>query len=104
VFFFGALYFLFIVITRIYRLASVFAAVPHVEIWNRSGYTALYSTGKCFGAFYYASAVWATQKVFASPELVATRASYISGNPRGAGTERGHEMARGRTRSRRFDR
>ena len=104
VFLFGALYFLFIVITRIYRLASVFAAVPHVEIWNRSGYTALYSTGKCFGAFYYASAVWATQKVFASPELVATRASYISGNPRGAGTERGHEMARGRTRSRRFDR
>merc|ERR1712216_143462 len=30
VFLFGALYFLFIVITRIYRLASVFAAVPHV--------------------------------------------------------------------------
>lgn len=98
VFFFGALYFLFIVITRIYRLASVFAAVPHVEIWNRDGYAALYSTGKCFGAFYYASAVWATQKVFASPELVATRASYISGNTRGAGPERG------RTPSRRFDR
>ena len=32
VFLFGALYFLFIVITRVYRLASVFAAVPHVEI------------------------------------------------------------------------
>ena len=80
------------------------AAVPHVEIWNRSGYTALYSTGKCFGAFYYASAVWATQKVFASPELVTTRASYISQNPRVAGPERGHEMTRARMQSRGLDR
>ena len=104
VFLFGALYFLFIVITRIYRLASVFAAVPHVEIWNRTGYTGLYATGKCFGAFYYASAVWATQKVFASPELVTTRASYISQNPRVAGPERGHEMTRARMQSRGLDR
>ena len=104
VFLFGALYFLFIVITRIYRLASVFAAVPHVEIWNRTGYTGLYATGKCFGAFYYASAVWATQKVFASPELVPPRASYISQNPRVAGPERGHEMTRARMQSRGLDR
>ena len=49
VFCFGALYFLFIVITRIYRLPRV-RRRPRVEIWNRDGYAALHSTGKCFGA------------------------------------------------------
>ena len=91
VFCFGALYFLFIVITRIYRLVSVFAAVPRVEIWNRDGYAALYS-GKCFGAFYTKRRV-GDAKVFASPELVATRASYISEPRERRGTERGRTRA-----------
>jgi len=103
VFLFGGVYFLFIVITRVYRLASVFAHVPHVEIWNREGYTALYVMCKCFSALYYASAVWATQKVFASPELVATRTSYVTQNTHGQGANRGCEGTRPRTQRHRFD-
>ena len=93
VFFFGALYFLFIVITRIYRLVSVFAAVA-AEIWNRDG------TRRCTlqvlrRLLLRERRVGDAEGVRVA-ELVATRASYIL-----------RETARDRsaaTRSRRFDR
>ena len=98
----GGLYFLFIIIVRVYRLALVFASVPHLQIWSQDGYQALYTINKIFSVLYYSACVWATQKVCVSPELVATRAAYITPNPHGQGPRRYDKMKR-RTQSSRFD-
>jgi hypothetical protein len=100
---FGSAYFLWILVVRGYRLVSVFASVPHLEIWTRDGYTALYVINKICSVLYYASAVFAVQKVCVSPELVATRSSYFTPNPVHETAPRRYEGSRRRTQSSRFD-
>ena len=45
--FLAGLYFVFILVSRFYRLALVYNSYPHLQIWKEPGFTGLYATMKC---------------------------------------------------------
>jgi|TARA_B100001142_G_scaffold199553_1_gene198264 hypothetical protein len=73
-FFALATYFVFMLISRVYKVSLIFAGYPQLAMWeSAAGYTTLYSLMKVFNVLYYCTVVWAMQKLFASPELFKAR-------------------------------
>lgn len=79
--FFAGLYFVFILVSRFYRLALVYNSYPHLQIWEEPGFTGLYTTMKCTAVVYYCAVVWSMQRLLHSPELIATKSSYLAVGP-----------------------
>ena len=79
--FLAGLYFVFILVSRFYRLALVYNSYPHLQIWKEPGFTGLYATMKCAAVVYYCAVVWSMQRLLHSPELIATKSSYLAVGP-----------------------
>lgn len=78
----AALYFALLLVVRFYRLGLVYNHYPHLQIWEEPGYKPLHAMMRCAAIAYYASVVWAMQKLMASPELFVrnTRFAAPGGN------------------------
>jgi len=61
---------------RFWRLGLVYNNYPHLAIWQETAYTPLYAMMKCVALGYYAAVVWSMQKLYASPDLFATKAGF----------------------------
>ena len=77
----GVAYLALILAARFYRLVLVYRSVPHLVVWDEPAFAPLHVVMKLSAAAYYGTVVWSMQKLFASPELIATKAAYLSVAP-----------------------
>ena len=67
--FLAGLYFVFILVSRFYRLALVYNSYPHLQIWKEPDLPGLYATMKCAAVVYYCAVVWSMQRLYTRPNL-----------------------------------
>ena len=66
---------------RCERLPALLGQPPMSSAEENAAFAPLHAAMKLSAAAYYGTVVWSMQKLFASPELIATKAAYLSVAP-----------------------